>query len=272
MRYIYIMRRLKEKSDLIGTLALDACFIMIDGCKDKVLSLYDDIPNVACNCATDIKRIHSVLNSVHEEMIRRLRLFRDSGVRDVEAYNSLGSNDHSGEISKLEHIVVVIRDLSSLSLYDNAWLTKIVVSILQLGHVAGIHLVAACNCLYHEDAWGDELRGRFNGKVLFHLSPGNSFYDNNPQWRKAKYLLGNGDMLYIDSFKTNMTRIQGACVTLDDVRRVVEYLKSKKKKEHCKVKHDKTLLFGAKTPEIFTFHSLYNIISKDWRCSAYGLI
>ena len=92
--------------------------------------------------------------------------------------------------------------------------------IAQKGRAAGIHLVIATNSL-RRSIVTDLIKANIPTKIVFRVGSENEsrlILDCNG----AEKLLGDGDMLFIPPGSISLERIQGAHVSEDELRRVVD--------------------------------------------------
>ena len=158
------------------------------------------------------------LRSLVEEMSHRYKLLEKAEVVDISDFNASGG--------KLARIVLVVDELSDLMLAGTPDTEKHLVRLAQLGRAAGIHLVLAtqrpsvnvvtgllkANILTRI---GLSVASQVDSRVILDVSG-------------AETLLGNGDMLLMPGNSPNPVRLQGAVVSSEEIRSVVNSYRNQK--------------------------------------------
>jgi len=226
-------------------------FIMIDP-KMLELTVYEDIPHLLVPVVTDPKKAAAALFWAMDEMDRRYRLLRDRGARNIDNYNR--TLEKEGAIKKavielteaqapevpdelggrinqeapLEHerlprIVIVIDELADLMMSVGRDIEEYITRLAQKARAAGIHLILATQ-RPSVDVITGLIKANFPARISFQVT---SRVDSRTilDSMGAEKLLGNGDMLYLPPGTARLTRLHGAFVSDQEVRKVMKFLK-----------------------------------------------
>lgn len=206
-------------------------FLMIDP-KIAELSEYNGIPHLLIPVITDPKKAAAALWWVVQEMYTRYNLFAGKNVRNLETYNDLVENE---EKSKLPEIVIVIDELADLMMSSKEEIEKPICLLAQMSRAAGIHLVIVTQ-RPSTDVITGIVKANIPSKIAFSVS---SYIDSKTILDRtgAENLLGKGDMLFYPVGEANPIRIQGAYISEEEIKNVVEFLK-----KECETQYDKSIL------------------------------
>ncbi|MFN3420111.1 MAG: DNA translocase FtsK 4TM domain-containing protein [Armatimonadota bacterium] len=194
-------------------------FSLIDP-KRVELTLFNGAPHLAHPVVVDAKGASRALKSAIREMERRYRLFADKGVRNIDSYNEAVKNEEDEE--PLPHIVIVIDELADLMMQAGGEFEKLICRIAQLARATGIHLVVATQRPSVNVITG-LIKANIPSRIAFAVA---SQTDSRVilDCNGAERLIGRGDMLFQPIDAPKPIRIQGAFVSEQEVRRVVEVL------------------------------------------------
>jgi S-DNA-T family DNA segregation ATPase FtsK/SpoIIIE len=217
-------------------------FLIIDP-KRIELSIYRDIPHLLHPIVTQPKEATKALRWAVEEMERRYMLLSDRGVRNIEAYNrkilktpKKERVDSSEGVDKnLPYIIVVIDELADLMMTSSREVEEAITRLAQMARAAGIHLVIATQ-RPSVDVLTGIIKANFPVRISFQVS---SKVDSRTilDGIGAENLLGEGDMLLMPPGVGRITRIHGAFISEDEVKRVTNFLRQQSKPDY-----DPTLL------------------------------
>ncbi len=212
-------------------------FLIIDP-KRIELSLYKDIPHLLHPVVTQPKEATRALRWAVEEMERRYVLLSDQGVRNIDTYNRkvLKDNPKGGAESSedtdkpLPYIILVIDELADLMMASSRNVEEAITRLAQMARAAGIHLIIATQ-RPSVDVLTGIIKANFPARISFQVSSkfdARTILDTNG----SEHLLGDGDMLFLPPGVAQMTRVHGAYISEEEVKRVVGFLKSQMKPEY----------------------------------------
>lgn len=192
--------------------------IMVDP-KRVELTGYNGIPHLLTPVVVEPEKCVSALKWAMKEMDRRYIKFADSGVRNIDGYNELSG------FQALPYIVIFIDELADLMSLAAVEVEDSIARLAQMARATGIHLVLAT-----QRPSVDVLTGLIKANVPCRISFSvSSMVDSKViiDTPGAEKLLGRGDMLYVPPDQAKPTRIQGTFVSDQDVKRLVNFIKSR---------------------------------------------
>jgi S-DNA-T family DNA segregation ATPase FtsK/SpoIIIE len=229
----------------------DVKFIMVDP-KMLELTVYEDIPHLLVPVVTDPKKAAAALFWAMDEMDRRYRLMREKGARNIDNYNRTlereaahkkpmveltelqepdGGAETAGPIAgesplvheRLPRIVIIVDELADLMMTVGRDIEEYITRLAQKARAAGIHLILATQ-RPSVDVITGLIKANFPARVSFQVT---SRVDSRTilDSMGAEKLLGNGDLLYLPPGTARITRVHGAFVSDQEVRRVMTFLK-----------------------------------------------
>lgn len=192
--------------------------ILIDPKRVEFTS-YNGIPHLLTPVIVEPEKILSALKWAMAEMDKRYKLFAERGVRNIDSYNELAG------FQVLPYIVIFIDELADLMMFAPVEVEDAIARIAQMARATGIHLVIATQRPSVNVITG-LIKANIPCRIAFNVS---SMIDSRViiDSPGAEKLLGRGDMLYIPPDQAKPTRIQGTYVSEKEIKKVVEYLKSK---------------------------------------------
>lgn len=192
--------------------------ILIDP-KRVELTGYNGIPHLMTPVIVEVEKILASLNWAMDEMDRRYKTFSERGVRNIDSYNELAG------FQALPYIVIFIDELADLMAFAPVEVEDAIARLAQMARATGIHLVVSTQ-RPSVDVITGLIKANIPCRIAFNVS---SMIDSRViiDMPGAEKLLGRGDMLYIPPDQAKPTRIQGAFVSEKEVKRLVDYLKSK---------------------------------------------
>jgi len=197
-------------------------FIMVDP-KMVELAPYNGIPHLLIPVVTDPKKAAGALQWAVFEMMKRYKLFHDTGkgVKDLAGYNALAENDP--ELKKLPTVVVVIDELADLMLAAAKEVEESICRVAQMGRAAGMHLVIATQ-RPSADVITGLMKANIPSRIAFAVASAMEsriILDTTG----AEKLVGKGDMLYFPLGMQKPLRVQGCFITPEEIERVIEFVK-----------------------------------------------
>jgi DNA segregation ATPase FtsK/SpoIIIE, S-DNA-T family len=212
-------------------------FLIIDP-KRIELSLYKDIPHLLHPVVTQPKEATRALQWAVEEMERRYVLLSGQGVRNIETYNRKilkdgkkgGVDDSESGEKPLPYIILVIDELADLMMASSRSVEEAITRLAQMARAAGIHLIIATQ-RPSVDVLTGIIKANFPARISFQVS---SKFDSRTilDTNGAEHLLGDGDMLFLPPGVARMTRIHGAYISEEEVKRVVGFLIAQMKPDY----------------------------------------
>ena len=171
---------------------------------------------------TDSKKAVYVLNSLVEEMGRRLELCKLAGVRNIVEYNAKfvarNLNPQKGH-RFLPYIVVIIDEYADLIMTAKE-VEVPVMRLAQKARAVGIHLIVATQRPDVKVITGN-IKANFPARIAFRVQ---QMIDSRTILDQpgANQLIGRGDMLF--SNNGELTRIQCAFVDTPEVTRLIDFI------------------------------------------------
>ncbi|MBW1689810.1 MAG: DNA translocase FtsK [Deltaproteobacteria bacterium] len=211
-------------------------FVMIDP-KRIELAPYQDIPHLLHPVVNHPKEATKALRWAVDEMERRYTLLSDKGVRNIDAYNRKVEKDKaSAEPEEAEgddhlpYLVIIIDELADLMMVSSRQVEEYLTRLAQMARAAGIHLILATQ-RPSVDVLTGIIKANFPTRISFQVS---SRVDSRTilDSMGAEHLLGDGDMLFLPPGVAKLTRIHGAYVSEDEVKKVTSFLKRQMRPEY----------------------------------------
>ncbi len=209
----------------------DVRLIMIDP-KVVELSVYNGIPHLLIPVVTDPKKAYGALNWAVMEMMDRYKRFAELEVRDVEGYNERVRSsrtpllDNEGnERTVLPQILIIVDEMADLMMVSPGEVEEAICRLAQLARAAGIHLVLATQRPTVNVITG-LIKANVPSRIAFAVASATDSRTILDQTGADK-LLGKGDMLFFPSGIPKPIRVQGAFVSDQEVKAVVDEIKTK---------------------------------------------
>ncbi len=211
--------------------------LMIDP-KRIELSIYKDIPHLLYPVVTEPKEATRLLRWTVQEMERRYMLLSDRGVRNIDAYNKKvakqnkesDASEAQGTDKPLPYIILVIDELADLMMVSSRDVEESITRLAQMARASGIHLIIATQ-RPSVDVLTGIIKANFPTRISFQVS---SKVDSRTilDTIGAEHLLGEGDMLFMPPGVGRLTRIHGAFISEDEVKRVTDFLRTQMKPDY----------------------------------------
>ena len=214
-------------------------FLMIDP-KRIELSVYKDIPHLLYPVVTQPDEATKLLRWTVREMERRYALLSDRGVRNIETYNRKivkdrevkpkTDNPEDEAENPLPYIVLVIDELADLMMTSSREVEEAITRLAQMARAAGIHLIIATQ-RPSVDVLTGIIKANFPARISFQVS---SKVDSRTilDTIGAEHLLGDGDMLFMPPGVGKITRIHGAYISEEEIKRVTAFLREQMKPDY----------------------------------------
>lgn len=204
-------------------------FLMIDP-KGNEFNIYEGIPHLLLPVVVDSKKAAKSLLWAVNEMEERFHRLAENMVRDIEAYNEkiekINNNLANAEsfMKKMPYIVVIIDEFADLMMVAGKDVEVSVARIAQKARAVGIHLIIATQRPTRDVVTG-LIKGNLPVRIAFRVASAldsRTILDSNG----AEMLLGNGDMLYVPPGSSEATRVHGAFIGTDEIKKIVKFIKN----------------------------------------------
>ncbi len=184
------------------------------------LSVYSGIPHMGRPVVTNPKRAEKVLADAVKEMETRYRKLANASVRNIVDYNQKQEKDED----KLPYIVICVDELADMMMSATSSRTEMLITRLaQMSRAVGIHLILATQ-RPSVDVITGLIKANFPARIAFQVSSkvdSRTIIDANG----AEKLLGNGDMLFLQTGQPEAIRIHGAYLSSEETESVVTFIK-----------------------------------------------
>lgn len=204
-------------------------FIFVD--KKRVeLSIYNGIPHLMSPVVSDEKKATIVLRYIVDIMEKRYERMERFFVRNVKTYNEKvkqlikeGETEFNGEPLELfPYIVLVIDELHNLMVVASKEVEDLISRLAGMSRAVGIHLIIATQRPSADVVTG-VIKANLPTRIAFQV-PNKTNSRIIIDMSGAEQLLGKGDALFCASGSQMPERIQGAFVSDNEVKKVVDYL------------------------------------------------
>ena len=200
--------------------------------KKVELSIFNGVPHLLAPVVTDPKKASVALSKIVKEMEDRYDIFEEKKVKNISSYNEMIEKHNknlpdSEKLKKMPYIVVIVDELADLMLVASKEVEDSIMRITQMARAAGIHLIIATQ-RPSTDVITGVIKANIPSRISFAVSSG---IDSRTilDMTGAEKLLGKGDMLFLPMGESTPTRIQGAWISEDEVKRVVDFTISQQK-------------------------------------------
>ena len=187
---------------------------------------YNDIPHLLCPVIYDATKTINALQWLAHEMERRFEVFSEVPARNIASYNANKSVIASG--LQMPYIVFVVDELADLMAAKGREIEAGVVRLAQMARATGIHLVLATQRPSVEVITG-LIKANVPTRITFQVS---SQIDSRTviDTSGAEKLIGAGDMLFLSSKSSKITRVQGPYISEKEVQKVAAFIVEQGKK------------------------------------------
>ena len=219
-------------ASILMTAKPDEVKLLLVDPKKVELSVFNGVPHLLAPVVTDPKKASVALSKIVKEMEDRYDLFEEKGVKNIGSYNEMVEKKNKNlsddaKLKKMPYIVVIVDELADLMLVASKEVEDSIMRITQMARAAGIHLIIATQ-RPSTDVITGVIKANIPSRISFAVSSG---IDSRTilDMVGAEKLLGRGDMLFLPMGESTPTRIQGAWITEEEVKRIVDYTISQQK-------------------------------------------
>jgi len=197
--------------------------ILIDP-KRLEFSAYEDISHLLFPIVTDHKKVSPILKWVVSHMEERYEKMAKVGARNIFDYNS--KIDSMGNMSSMSFIVIIIDELADLMMTAGRDIEGLIARIAQMARAAGIHMIVATQ-RPSVDVITGLIKVNFPSRISFRVT---SKVDSRTilDCCGAEKLLGRGDMLFLGSGSSSLSRLHGAYVSGKEIEKVVSHIRAER--------------------------------------------
>ncbi|NCF74876.1 MAG: cell division protein FtsK [Xanthomonadaceae bacterium] len=204
-------------------------FIMVDP-KRIELPVYNGIPYLLCPVITDVKKTINALKWAVSEMEKRFDILSKNKNRDIFSYRA------SGNI--MPSIIIIIDELADLMAAAGHEIEALIIRLVQMSRAVGIYLIIATQRPSVNVITG-LIKANITSRIAFSVA---SLMDSRTilDCGGAEKLIGRGDMLFISTEVSKPKRLQGAFISENEIKKVVNYLKD----NYDEVEYDEEIVEG----------------------------
>ncbi|MBQ8893663.1 MAG: hypothetical protein IJ043_04565 [Clostridia bacterium] len=198
--------------------------ILVDP-KAVEMDVYNGIPHLLIPVVTNPKKAAGTLQWACTEMDRRYDVMKNTGTRNLEAYNEHCMTHPDFEA--MPRIVIIIDELADLMMVSGKEVEDCICRLCAKARAAGMHLIVAT-----QRPSADVVTGLIKANIPSRIA---LTVDNSLNSRiildenGAEKLLGKGDMLYKPVGANKPLRVQGCWVSDGEVEKVTSYVKNNSK-------------------------------------------
>ncbi len=215
-------------------------FLFIDP-KRLELTFYEDIPYLydpketpdRVSVITDPKDASKSLVALTRVMEKRYKKFEKARVKNIASYNKWALENNEPQEY---YIIVVIDELADLMLQQKNVVEDAIQRLAQMARAVGIHLVLATQ-RPSVDVITGVIKANLPSRVALQVT---SKTDSRVilDCPGAEALIGKGDLLYLAIDAQKPSRIQGAYVTEDEIRRIADFTKAQARPNYLPLAED----------------------------------
>jgi S-DNA-T family DNA segregation ATPase FtsK/SpoIIIE len=189
--------------------------VLIDP-KRVELSVYDGLPHLISPVITENKKAVGVFRWAIQEMERRYEILQTSGSRDIKSYNSNKNNE------PMPYLVIVVDELADLMSSYGREVEGSVVRLAQMARATGIHLILSTQ-RPSVDVLTGLIKANITSRIALQVA---SQIDSRTilDMAGAEKLLGGGDLLFVSGELSKPKRVQGAYISEEEIKSVVEFI------------------------------------------------
>lgn len=215
-------------------------FLFIDP-KRMELTFYEDIPYLydpkcgpdQVHVITDADEAAKSLQGMVKVMYDRTKKFSEARAKNMASYNKWALENNQPQEYR---IVVVVDELADLMIQQKKVVEDAIQRLAQMARAVGIHLVLATQ-RPSTDVITGVIKANLPSRVALKVTSGTDSRVILDQ-PGANSLLGYGDLLYLATDKPVPSRIQGAFVSEEEIKRVADFVKQQAKPNYEPLRFD----------------------------------
>ena len=179
---------------------------------------YQNLPHLVEPVIVDSAKILIALKRMKAEMEKRLKLFRRTGVRNLEEFNDRGEGSSVSVPKTLPAIVLMLDDLADVVAVDSKAVGRDLNRLLCLGYPAGIYVIASAKNPSGK-LIGYDTACNFQSRLAFKTATAEDS-ENAIGAGFAANLEPNGALLF-KAWKRPLSFAKGVSIPAAEIRRVV---------------------------------------------------
>lgn len=202
---------------LLMTKSPDQLKLILVDPKMVEMAPYNGIAHLLTPVITDMELVVNALQWAVEEMLRRYRILKQVGTRNISEFNKKSTE------MRMPHIILVIDEMADLMLSTGVDVESKIVRLAQMARAVGIHLILATQ-RPSVDVITGLIKANVPGRVAFSVS---TSIDSRViiDQTGAEALIGKGDMLFKSPSTGRPIRLQGAWTDTPDTENIVNFIK-----------------------------------------------
>lgn len=206
---------------LLMTKSPDELKLILVDPKMVEMAPYNGIPHLLTPVITDMELVVNALQWTVEEMLKRYRILKQIGARNIVEYN-----DKTGDLT-MPYIVLVIDEMADLMLTTGVDVESKIVRLAQMARAVGIHLILATQ-RPSVDVITGLIKANVPGRIAFSVS---TSIDSRVilDQTGAETLIGKGDMMFKSPSTGRPIRMQGAWTDTVDTEAIIDFIKDQTK-------------------------------------------
>ena len=207
--------------------------ILIDP-KMVELSSFEAIPHLMCPVVRDMNRAAQILEWATVKMDERYNLLAEVGARNIFSYNKMSEEEKRRKLNidadddkfepRMPFIMIIVDELADLMMVSAKDVENYITRLAQKSRAVGIHIVLATQRPSTNVITG-LIKANLPTRISFQVASkidSRVVLDQNG----AEKLLGFGDMLYMPPRTSTVIRAQGAFVSDEEIKSVVESVRT----------------------------------------------
>ena len=194
-------------------------FLMVDP-KYVELSRYNGIPHMLTReTIVNVQDALAGMDYLVKEMDARYQLFKQIGADNIETYNRM---INPKLVQRMPYLIYIVDELADLMATNKKGFEERLGRLTAKARASGIHVVLATQRPDVNVITGT-IKNNLSCRIALKV-PAQQDSKTILNGAGAEKLLGNGDMLYMGSGASGLARVQGAYVSNDEIKSLVDFL------------------------------------------------